>query len=103
MNEPDYASLEVIQNLPQYFRPHDGDDVPLDLIGATIVHVGTFKEPRIVHGGGLVIDYLPAKGNQVKRVVLASADTGSWVAFQGNRKAVPILVLIPESHEQERT
>lgn len=75
--ERDLSRLEVIPKLPDYFKPERGEPVPADLVGATIVQVGTFAEPYTVEGGGLVIDYQTA-GGEVRRAVLACSECGMW-------------------------
>jgi hypothetical protein len=87
----DFSRFDVISQLPNYFRPEDGDDLPEGLIGSTIVGFGTLAEPRSVHGGGLVIDYQRVGEQQTRRLVLACTDVAMWIAYQGIRSggAIP--------------
>ena len=66
----------VIAKLPDFFRPHEGKDIPEGIVGATVLAFGTTDER--VEGGGLVIDYRPATG-EPRRLVLAFTETGMWV------------------------
>lgn len=85
----DFLQADVVNRLPNYFRPEDGGDVPIDLIGATIVGFGSLAEPCAVWSGGLVIDYRPQGQEQVIRLVLEAADTGMWAVFRGILPEVP--------------
>ena len=68
----------VTNTLPKSFHCGAGDPVPVELIGATILRFG--QSPNFaVEGGGLVIEYRPAKGNYVKRLVLAFTELGMWI------------------------
>lgn len=67
---------ELIALLPDVFGRHD--DFPADLIGATIVQMGTIPE-RKAEGGGLVIDYRPNGGESVRRALFAFNELGMWV------------------------
>jgi hypothetical protein len=73
------ASMNVDCRLPNFFDPKDGGEVPSDLIGAVIVRFGSVPEPRLVEGGGLVIDYQPAGSAEIKRVIFAFTELGMWV------------------------
>lgn len=64
---------------PDYFDSVRGESIPADLIGATIVDIGTPEDRTdAAEGGGLVIDYRPARSSEVKRVLLAFNDCGMW-------------------------
>jgi hypothetical protein len=56
-----------------------GKAVPNELLGATIVAIGTLdflgNPPE---GGGLVIDYIPKGSSKVQRITLAFTETGMW-------------------------
>jgi hypothetical protein len=69
----------LIPRLPNSFNPDQEREVPSDLIGATIVAVGTIDED--IEGGGLVLDYRPnaRDRNQMCRLVLAFNELGMWV------------------------
>jgi hypothetical protein len=70
---------EILPNLPDRFHPDRGDEFPEDLLGSTIVRIGTIAEQGLVEGGGLVIDYRPAGSEAAKRLVLAFNDLGMWI------------------------
>jgi len=82
MRPVDFASADVLPNLPDYFRPHEATRFPRELIGARILRIGTLAEPRAASGGGLVIDY--DKNGKAKRLVLEFNDAAMWVAYQGH-------------------
>jgi hypothetical protein len=70
----------VIPRWPDFFDHQRGERVPVDLIGATIVAIGTtdvYGRDR-PEGGGLVIDYMPRAGSDVRRIVLAFTEVGMW-------------------------
>jgi hypothetical protein len=71
--------LEIIPKWPHRFNPQDGDPVPSELIGATIVAIGTFDpNPDHLEGGGLAIDYKPKEAQDILRIVLAFNEGGMW-------------------------
>jgi hypothetical protein len=72
----------IIKKLPHIFGRHR--TVPRNLIGATIVQIGTFSDSSLAEGGGLVIDY-SANGEpgQTRRAILAFDGTEMWVASDG--------------------
>lgn len=71
---------DVIPNLPDLYRPNEGDKFPSSLIGSEVVGFGTTT--KRVEGGGLVIDYRPAGSQDVKRLHLAFNELGMWIARQ---------------------
>ena len=64
--------------LPHLFGRNEA--IPLGLIGATILQVGTYEDSNLVETGGLVIDYRPAGTSEARRVVFAFNDVAMWVA-----------------------
>lgn len=89
MADVNLATVEVLPNLPAYFRPWDGDPLPDDLIGATILNFGAVAEPMACHGGGLVIDYQKPGETECRRIVLASSDTAMWAKFPTSTSPQP--------------
>jgi len=73
----------LIPRLPDSFNPNRGDEIPANLIGATIVALGTTPDEHI-EGGGLILDYRPQKADRVCRLVLAFNELGMWI----HRKAI---------------
>jgi hypothetical protein len=71
---------ELIEKLPSLFGDHG--DIPKDLIGATILRMGTLPGLN-VEGGGLVIDYRPRNSQETNRVVFGFNELGMWVQSQG--------------------
>jgi hypothetical protein len=58
-----------------------GKSVPEELIGATIVSIGTLGfsgGDNPPEGGGLVIDYTPKGASDVRRITLAFTELGMW-------------------------
>jgi hypothetical protein len=72
---------EVIPKWPTRFDSNRGEDVPSELVGATIAAIGTLEVPyrERPEGGGLVIDYRPAGVAETKRITLAFTETGMWI------------------------
>lgn len=77
MNNRDLKEARLIRKLPDIFGRNAS--VPRELIGATIVQIGTPSDCRLVEGGGLVIDYRPRASDSVRRIIIASNDTAMWV------------------------
>lgn len=76
-----YAELEVIPKLADYFHADAGAAIPADISGSKIVRFGTaVADPRLA-GGGLIIDYIPAGSERIKRLVLEFSDTGMDFTF----------------------
>ncbi len=75
------AESDIIPKWPNLFDPHRGENVPPDLIGATILAIGTLDGPRKdrPEGGGLVIDYRPKNATKRRRVTLAFTELGMRV------------------------
>lgn len=80
----DFANLQLIGKLPDYFNPENGEPIPNDIIGSTIVGFGTANLRHSVSGGGLIVDYRPKYEAQAKRVVLAFSDAGMSIKFCGS-------------------
>ena len=64
--------------LPNIFGIRRCEGYPSDLIGASIVRLGTVPDMD-AEGGGLVIDYTPLGSAEEKRVVFEFSDVGMWV------------------------
>jgi hypothetical protein len=61
-----------------------GENIPEDLIGATITGFGCPPNSLRLQGGGLVIDYIPKGEVAGKRVVFAFNELGMWVEFKSS-------------------
>jgi hypothetical protein len=85
MSEERNADWRVVPILPDPFGCERGDPLPPDIIGATIVNMGTPSDSQIFEGGGLVIDYLPRGSGAITRVVIEFSDLGAWVALLSRR------------------
>jgi hypothetical protein len=79
MTDQEAAELEIVDMLPNYFDSSKGEDIPPELIGATILRIGTPAKQGAVSGGGLVIDFLPSGRPQALRIVLGLNELGSWI------------------------
>jgi hypothetical protein len=55
----------------------DGEAIPSDLIGATIVQIGAAE--RGEDGEEFVIEYRPARDSRVKRLFMQFNELGIWV------------------------
>jgi hypothetical protein len=73
MNRED---AEFVDALPDVFGRHA--ELPDDLIGATVVRIGT-SPGRHVEGGGLIIECRPRGDKHDKRVVFGFNDCGMWI------------------------
>jgi len=77
MNNSDRA---VIPKWPNAFDSRRGRQIADDLIGATLIAIGTTDER--VEGGGLILDYRPKNKQQVCRLILAFNEIGMWIHQQ---------------------
>ena len=77
----DYQSFEVIPLLPDYAKNERGEEIPSDLLGATIIRFGAAPVSAGLEGGGLIIDYQPRGSGVVIRAVLEFAEVGMWFAY----------------------
>lgn len=74
--------MQLLDKLPHYFRPRDGDEVPQQLIGARILRFGTVEtEKRGLEGGGLVIEYTPKNSRRRRRILFEFTEEGMWTGF----------------------
>jgi len=72
--------VPLIPRWPDRFDPNGGAAVPKELMGATILAIGTSLES--VEGGGLLIDYRLANSPEARRLVLAFNELGMWIHQQ---------------------
>ena len=70
----------IIPRWPNAFDSQRGSQIPDDLVGATIVAIGTTSER--VEGGGLVLDYQPKNKKRVFRLILAFNELAMWIHRQ---------------------
>lgn len=63
------AAAEIIARLPKSYAPQDGEPIPVQLIGAKIIGIGTFADGSRLQGGGLVVEYLPSDSINARRIV----------------------------------
>jgi hypothetical protein len=80
----DFATVEVVPNLPAVLPSHQWQPFPEDLQGATIVTIGTVGGRDRPEGGGLVIDYRPAGGRVIRRIVFGLNELGMWVEYKAD-------------------
>ena len=52
--------------------------IPDEIIGGEIVFFGTFADPKLVDGGGLVIDVRSKATGELNRFVFGFNETGMW-------------------------
>jgi hypothetical protein len=79
----DAAPPRIIEKLPDYFHPDRGDDVPAQMLGAKILRIGTLPASSRIEGGGLVIEYCPARTASARRIVFEFNELGMWVDSDG--------------------
>jgi hypothetical protein len=78
-----FAALDIIEALPMgSYAPQGGEATLRAMAGARIVRIGSTDEGDL-EGGGLIIDYLPAGGDGVRRVIFSFNERGLWVEWQG--------------------
>ena len=76
----DLSKTSVIPQLPDWRdSARNGEAIPRDIIGATIIRLGAAPTECDIEGGGLVIDYVPKDANDTKRLVLAFNELGMWI------------------------
>jgi hypothetical protein len=68
--------------VPHWRTRKETDDIPADLIGASIVSLGAPDPCEAFEGGGLIIDYRPAGSSVVKRLALEFNEGGMWILSQ---------------------
>jgi hypothetical protein len=85
MKDINFGTLEVLDLLPNYYRPQDGADIPEGLIGAQIVSFGAADPEANLDGGGLIIDYIPKDRTDVMRAVFKFTELGMWMVYRSNR------------------
>lgn len=73
------SDLEIVDRLPNRFDPGDGDPVPQDLIGATILRFGTLSERGRAEGGGLAIKFRPRNTACERTLVFEFTGEGMWL------------------------
>ncbi len=71
-----------MNRIPAVLRP-TSESFPRDILGATLVQIGTPEDANLLEGGGLVIDYRPNGSDSVRRLVVAFNELGAWVEYQG--------------------
>jgi hypothetical protein len=88
----DFAAFEIIPAMPVWSKRYSGVPVPADLIGATIVQIGTIPhDGPLVEGGGLVIDFIRYSEKETRRIVLEFNECAMWVVYEGRPKECPML------------
>lgn len=71
-----HRDTAILLQLPHNNEEHD--DVPHDIIGATITAIGMFADEALATDK-LVIEYRPTDSDTLKRVVFGFTDTGMWI------------------------
>ena len=76
----DLSKTTVISRLPDWRdSARNGEAIPRDIIGATIVRLGAAPPECDIEGGGFVIDYVPKDTANTKRLILAFNELGMWI------------------------
>jgi hypothetical protein len=97
------ANAEIIPRLAPSCGAQDGDAIPEEIVGSTILGFGTINRYLLpesvspVEVAGLVIDYLPCGGEATRRVVFGFTELGMWVEYQGEPEAKRVLGPIQDS------
>ena len=73
MRHPDAKAL--IPKLPSLFQ--DGEEIPSDLVGATILGIGTTDVCS--ESGEFVIHYVPKGESHARRLTLLFNERGMWI------------------------
>jgi hypothetical protein len=79
MSRKRFRDVRLLRRLPCRFESHEPETLPEELLGATIVAIGSPRNYGLVPGGGLWIDYRPAGSGEVRRLVLAFDEVAMWV------------------------
>jgi hypothetical protein len=84
-------NVRLLPRLPCRFKSYEPKTLPKELLGATIVAIGTPKNYGLVPGGGLWIDYRQSGSREICRIVLAFDEVAMWVAahIYGGNADVP--------------
>lgn len=72
------STVPLLRRLPKRFRGGPYESLPEELIGATIVSIGTPKQFGLIEGSGLFIDYRPSGTDCVHRIALAFDEMSMW-------------------------
>lgn len=79
----DYCSAKITPRLAYVFA--EGDEAfPAELAGATITRIGSPEDPKLIEGGGLVIDFVPQGATTTRRLVLGFTELGMWIEYVGD-------------------
>jgi hypothetical protein len=79
----EFPKLSIVQALPSaHFHPEGGEELLRQMVGATIVCIGSTNEGGL-EGGGFLIDYIPAGDTKTHRAVFAFNELGLWVEWEG--------------------
>jgi len=79
-------SAEIVPRLPDCRGSKYGDELPLKMVGAKILSVGTTDEQLEgdnLEGGGLIVDYHPKDASAPMRVALSFNELGMWIVYNG--------------------
>jgi hypothetical protein len=68
--------IKIIPSLPAR-GACERDEIPQELIGATIYQIGSLDDDYDIEGGGLVIDF--TNGGKRHRLLFAFNGNGMWV------------------------
>ena len=86
--------IRIVERMPVSIRRLTGSPVPVALIGATIVALGTVPlDGPELEGGGLVIDFIRYGGEEVERIAFEFNEAAMWVVFEGIPKSHSTLAL----------
>lgn len=66
---------KILLRLPSIFQ--DGEELPLNLLGATILRIGTTNSDD--ESGDFVIDYQTKDQSETWRLILLFTDRGMWI------------------------
>ena len=69
---------KIIPVWPSVYSNPDADPVPPNLIGATIIAIGTVND-GYPEQDGLVIDFKPKDSDSVERITLNFTELGMWI------------------------
>jgi hypothetical protein len=86
-SEQAFSSMSVDPRMPVSNKRRPGQPVPQDLIGASIIRIGTIPpDGPEVEGGGLVIDFMKYMDKEMRRIVFEFNENAMWVVYEGTPK-----------------
>ena len=84
------ARADIIPRLAPSSGPNDGDAIPDDIVGATVLGFGTISWDALydltspIETAGLVVDYIPSGGGPARRAAFGFSELGMGLTYRGD-------------------